>query len=233
MVTVYVYNPQRRAVERFYRELHSPMPYSEGHTLTAEAFLGSSRSNVIWTDKRALEAWSAFCRDWGRPLSISSGFKRIWEGGHGLQSQHYAGMAFDIAKAHEKEQQSALREHAIQSGIWSHVEPVSVSPAWVHVDKRVTAGNAAGYPAQHHGAKGVYVFVLQDALSALGFRGSGLDGVFGEGTRTALRRFQHDNGLEESGIAEGETWKALFEKARGLFANAVCFTDVKYIDALP
>jgi len=33
-------------------------------------------------------------------------------------------------------QRNELRNSAINSGIWSYIEPVSISPTWVHFDKR-------------------------------------------------------------------------------------------------
>jgi len=40
---------------------------------------------------------------------------------------------------------------------------------------------------------------------------NGADGVFGSGTRAAVRAFQRDHGLTVDGIAGRKTWAALFE----------------------
>ena len=38
-------------------------------------------------------------RTYGSAIPFRYAFKRIWEGGHGKQSQHYAGVAFDVGQA--------------------------------------------------------------------------------------------------------------------------------------
>ena len=57
-------------------------------------------------------------------------------GGHGTQSQHYAGVAFDVGQNLSNSQRAVLRNSASSSGLWTYVEPVSISPTWVHFDKR-------------------------------------------------------------------------------------------------
>lgn len=52
-------------------------------------------------------------------------------GGHSLQSQHYAGVAFDVAQGWTNAQRAVLRNLARNSGVWSYVEPLSISPTWV------------------------------------------------------------------------------------------------------
>lgn len=48
----------------------------------------------------------------------------------GTQSQHYAGTAFDVAQTYSVARRNALRNSAINSGIWTYVEPASISPTW-------------------------------------------------------------------------------------------------------
>ena len=57
-------------------------------------------------------------------------------GGHGTQSQHYAGVAFDVGQNLSNSQRAVLRNSASSSGLWTYVEPVSISPTWVHFDRR-------------------------------------------------------------------------------------------------
>jgi len=54
----------------------------------------------------------------------------------GSQSQHYAGVAFDVAQGWTNAKRATLRNSAMSSGIWSYVEPASLTPTWVHFDKR-------------------------------------------------------------------------------------------------
>ena len=46
------------------------------------------------------------------------------------QSQHYAGTAFDVAQGWTNARRAALRTSAINSGVWSYVEPVTISPTF-------------------------------------------------------------------------------------------------------
>ena len=75
-----------------------PMPYSYGKTLTLGEFRGSSNAAVLWTTTAAMEAWNLTRRSYGAGIPVGYAFKRIWEGGHGTTSQHYAGVAFDVGQ---------------------------------------------------------------------------------------------------------------------------------------
>jgi hypothetical protein len=217
MPVVYVYNPDR-GMERFNLNLNDPMPYIEGATLTVGEFRANSRANVIWTDRRVMDSWNTFRRIWGQSIPVGYAFKRIWEGGHAPQSQHYAGTAFDVGQVLPPAERNALRTAAINSGVWTYVEPAYLTPTWVHFDKRLgsPACPGGGYPLVRQGSAGVYVLVLQDALNALGFTGSGLDGIFGSGTRTAVMNFQRSRNLAVDGIVGCNTWRALTEAAVGI-----------------
>ena len=218
MPVVYVYNPDTNNVERSVRGLGEPMPYIIGNTLTVGEFRANSRSSVIWTDKRVMQAWNVFRRQWGRPIPVGFAFKRVWEGGHAIQSEHYAGTALDIGQRLSPTERNQLRVVAINSGVWSLVEPAYLTPTWVHVDKRQGswACGYPSYPALALGSKGVYVFVLQDSLNVLGYTGSGLDGVFGPGTQRAVRNFQTAERLPADGVVGCETWNRLETLATGI-----------------
>ena len=218
MAVIYVFNPERGIVERYYRGLLDPMPYVIGRTLTVGEFRGYSQSNILWTDKRAMDSWNAFRQGWGAPIFVGYAFKRIWEGGHSPQSQHYAGLAFDIAQNLTAVQRAVLYQYAVNSGVWSYVDPPALTPRWIHVDRRfgVPACPAGGFPALRLGSLGVYVFLLQDALNALGFTGGGLDGSFGPGTRRAVINFQTQQGLSPDGIVGCLTWARVTSLANGI-----------------
>lgn len=64
------------------------------------------------------------------------------------------------------------------------------------------------------GARGGLTRIIQQRLIALGYDVGrwGADGVFGEATYNAVRRFQRDKGLAVDGIVGRNTWKALFKK---------------------
>ena len=62
---------------------------------------------------------------WGKAIPVGYAFKRPYEGGHEQMSQHYAGVAFDVGQNLSSSERDALRNSAINSGIWSYVELVT------------------------------------------------------------------------------------------------------------
>ena len=46
------------------------------------------------------------------------------------QSQHYAGVSFDVGQKLTNAQRTAMRNTAINSGVWSYVEPAYLTPTW-------------------------------------------------------------------------------------------------------
>lgn len=218
MPKVFVYNPITNLVETHYRGLSEPMPYVSGRTMTVREFKSNSISNILWTDKRMIDSWNVFRNGWGKSIYIGFAFKRIWEGGHAPQSQHYAGTALDIGQNLSTSQREALRNYARNSGVWSYVSSSASAPRWIHVDDRygTPACASGGYPTLRVGSKGVYVCVLQDALIALGFVSSGLDGVFGPRTRRAVMDFQTYQGIPATGIVDCRTWIILTNITTGM-----------------
>lgn len=217
MATVYVYNNYLNAVEKYERDLSEPMPYILNGSMTVDEFRGSSCSRIFWTDRKAMEAWNILRNYYGSPIPLGYAFKRPWEGGHGQQSQHYAGVSFDMGQTLSAAQRNNLREAAINSNAWSYVEPAYLTPTWVHADKRAgPPACSAGYPLLREGAKGVYVFILQDLLNALGYSTGSLDGIYGPRTRYALIDFQRANGLNPDAIVGCATWQTLTEQGVGI-----------------
>ena len=215
-MTVLIFNRASNRMERYILGLASAMPYNENRTLTVDEFRGRSRGSVIWTDTGTMAAWNTTRRNWGRPIDVGSAFKRIWEGGHANQSQHYAGMAFDVAQNLSNASRALLRGVAERMNVWTYVEPAYLTPTWVHFDARLRPpACASGYPLVRRGAKGVYVATLQDALSVAGIPSVGIDGMFGPVTETAVMRFQRENNLAADGIVGCQTWTRLTAMANG------------------
>lgn len=119
------------------------MPYNTNGTLRVREFRGASKSNILWTDRRTMESWNNFRRLYGRAIYVGYAFKRCWEGGHGILSQHYAGVAFDVAQNINEQSRNYMRNLAVASGYWRYVEPAYLTPRWVHFDNRWIA---SGYP---------------------------------------------------------------------------------------
>ncbi len=217
MAKILVYNQDTNRMETYYRNENDSMPYNTNRTLKVREFRGSSRSNTLWTDKRTMQAWNSQRYIYGAPIYVGFAFKRPYEGGHGNQSQHYAGTAFDVGQNLTNAQRAVLRNSARSSGLWGYVEPVSISPTWVHFDRRfgTPACSTGGYPIIRRGSRGNYVCIAQDDLNTLGFKTGGLDGVFGEQTENAVRRYQTSRGLSSDGIIGCNTWRSLQENVVG------------------
>lgn len=217
MAKIIVFNNDTDRMETYYRNLSDPMPYNTNKTLTVREFRGSSGSNTLWTTKRTMQSWNSQRYIWGKPINVGFAFKRPFEGGHGAQSQHYAGVAFDVGQLLSNTQRNLLRNSAINSGVWSYVEPASISPTWVHFDKRfgTPACSTGGYPQLKRGSVSNYVLIAQDDLNTLGFRTGGLDGIFGAQTRNAVIQYQTSRGLSADGIIGCNTWRSLQENVVG------------------
>ncbi len=123
MAKILVYNNSSNRMETYYRGETEAMPYNSGRSLTVSEFRGSSNTGLLWTDRRAMQAWNSFRYIYGRPIYVGFAFKRPWEGGHGTLSKHYAGLAFDVGQNLNSEERDRMRNLAISSGIWNYVEP--------------------------------------------------------------------------------------------------------------
>ena len=136
MAKILVFNNDTDRMETYYRGLQEPMPYNVNRTLLVREFRGASRSNTLWTTKRTMTSWNSQRYIFGAPIPVGFAFKRPYEGGHGNQSQHYAGVAFDVGQRLSGTQRVRLWNSANNSGVWTYVEPLSLTPTWVHWDKR-------------------------------------------------------------------------------------------------
>lgn len=218
MTKIIVYDEFENKLHRYELAESDPMPFITGRTMLVSEFRGSSNSNVLWATKRAMEAWNITRKAFGRNIYLGYAFKRIWEGGHGLQSQHYAGVSFDTMQTASRAERRELYELAKDLNVWGYVEPIAMTPTWIHFDRRYgrPACGTAGYPLLRRGSRGVYVLILQDALNALGYSTKGLDGIFGENTYRALVDYQKKNNLSADGIAGCETWKRITGSVVGI-----------------
>ena len=211
MAKIIVFNNDTDRMETYYRGENEPMPYNSNGTLKVKEFRGSSKSNILWTTKRTMQSWNSQRYIYGQPIPVGFAFKRPYEGGHGNQSQHYAGTAFDVGQILSQTQRVKLYNSAKNSGVWSFVEPISLTPTWVHFDKRFgkPACSTGGYPLIKRGSLSNYVLIAQDDLNTLGFRTGGLDGIFGSATQEAVKNYQRKVGLTADGIVGCNTWSSL------------------------
>lgn len=135
---------------------NDPMPYSTLTTLRLREFRGKSSSPTLWTTIAAMEAWNLTRRKYGKGIPVGYAFRRIWEGGHGTRSQHYAGVSFDVGQSLTQTARTAIYNAARGTGAWGYVEPLSQTPTWVHFDRRygtpACSGTTAGYPTLRRAA---------------------------------------------------------------------------------
>lgn len=119
-------------------------------------------------------------------------------------------------------ERTRLWNSANNSGVWSYVEPISLTPTWVHFDKRFgkPACSSGGFPTVKRGSLSNYVLIAQDDLNTLGFRTGGLDGIFGPATQTAVISYQRSRGLSADGIVGCNTWRTLQENVIGTGATS-------------
>ena len=217
MAKIIVFNNDTDKMEVYYRGEADPMPYNTNGTLRVREFRGSSNSNILWTTKRTMQAWNSQRYIFGAPIPVGFAFRRSYEGGHGNQSQHYAGTAFDVGQTLSVAQRNRLYNSVRNSGVWSYVEPQSVTPTWVHMDKRfgTPACSTGGFMLLKRGSVSNYVLIAQDGLNTLGFRTGGLDGIFGTQTRNAVINYQRSRGLSADGIVGCNTWRSIQEDVVG------------------
>lgn len=217
MAKIIVYNNSTDRMETYYRGESQGMPYNTNNTLLVKEFRGASTSQTLWTTKNTMLSWNSQRYLYGAPIPVGYAFRRPWEGGHSNQSQHYAGTAFDVGQQWTNAQRAVLRNSARNSGLWSYIEPLSISPTWVHFDRRQSppACSSGGYPQIKQGSLSVYVLIAQDDLNTLGFSTGSLDGIFGTNTKNAVIRYQRSRGLTADGIIGCKTWQSLQENVIG------------------
>lgn len=69
----------------------------------------------------------------------------------------------------------------------------------------VAESGDAGYTPTQYGDSGDSVAAIQEQLKALGYYTGKVSGNFLDGTRAAVKKFQADYSLKETGIVDGET----------------------------
>lgn len=94
---------------------------------------------------------------------------------------------------------------------WGELKYVDYSGTAKETDSSTTTS----YPTLRYGSKGDLVFQMQRMLNQLGSNLTA-DGIFGNGTRSAVVAFQRKNGLEADGICGSKTWKKLLEMAANI-----------------
>ena len=107
-----------------------------------------------------------------------------------LKASTMLGTAFDAGQVLSSSERNRLRNTAINSEVWSYVEPANLTPTWVHFDKRFgrPACRTAGYPLIRMGSISTYVLIAQDDLNTLGYRTGGLDRNIWKSNRASSKK---------------------------------------------
>lgn len=76
--------------------------------------------------------------------------------------------------------------------------------------------------------RGLHVEALQNRLFELGYNPNGIDGIFGDGTKIAIKKFQQTSGLSGTGIVDDTTLSKLgLEVKTGYDSNPeIAITDI-------
>ena len=77
------------------------------------------------------------------------------------------------------------------------------------VDGIAGPATLAGCPTLKKGVQGNITKLLQERLVKIGYNTNGVDGIFGNGTYSAIREFQKTRGLSIDGIVGQNTWRKL------------------------
>lgn len=78
-----------------------------------------------------------------------------------------------------------------------------------NVDGIAGPATLAGCPTLKKGVSGNITKLLQEKLVKLGYTTNGVDGIFGNGTYSAVREFQKTRGLSIDGVVGQNTWRKL------------------------
>lgn len=79
----------------------------------------------------------------------------------------------------------------------------------VESTEKGTLNGASGRPTLKRGSRGIDVTYLQQRLTAKGYGGGSIDGIFGQKTLEAVKAYQAEHGLKVDGIVGAKTWASL------------------------
>jgi Putative peptidoglycan-binding domain-containing protein len=207
MATIYVFNNDTGELERFTRAAGEPMPYNTAGTLTVAEFMGDR--SMGWTDLYTMNAWNELRTAYGRPIVVEAALQSISAHGCLANPQFYFGVAFMLASVDRGEMEN-LYDAVVEGGAFNHVD--AYSRTGIMVDNRYMPSgiyDTAGLPNLFMGVRCNQVFAVQDALNVFGYP-LDTDGVFGQATKDAVRKFQQDHRLTPDGVITMLEWEAIF-----------------------
>ena len=75
---LYVYDSLLGGFSRFSLHRAAPLPYTDGAPVLLHDFLGSTTTETVWTDRELLSAFGALAAQFGAPISVCGGFRRVF-----------------------------------------------------------------------------------------------------------------------------------------------------------
>lgn len=133
-----------------------------------------------------------------------------YQGDHGLEADGYAGTA-TVTSIFGSCNKTSLTTQPDPSGSPSSTASPSGSTShskYPTVSSIAEIGSAPG--TSKEGDSGSNVVKLQQALECLGYYSGAIDGVYGEGTVAAVKRFQKKRNMKEDGVAGSATIRVIF-----------------------
>lgn len=131
------------------------------------------------------------------------------------EAQRRAGMEL-VAYLKQKYGISTVQKHSdvnatgCPGGNFPFAELAGAAPAAaVPATVPAVGGSTVTLPLLGSGSRGDTVRMLQAALTGLGYGAGAADGIFGDNTAGAVKRFQAARGLAADGLMGRDTWHAL------------------------
>ncbi len=207
----FIFDPIAGGFSRHHLSRADILPFTEQAPLRLYEFLGSTRSETCWTDRRFLEACCALKQTFPLPFSAFGGFRRAAKNRPLYSARRTAGLTLHAGHCLAPESREALRRFALASGLFSRIAPEHEAPTWVQLEGHPRcAGMLCPFPTILPGETSVFVFALQDALCLHGFPpDEGLTGCFLPDTERALSLFLKSRGRSFRGKVTAEVWKLL------------------------
>jgi len=106
--------------------------------------------------------------------------------------------------------QTGVATVSLQEKLFMSSAPVYIPTTVTPAPTQAVGSNTAGYEALVRGDRGEAVANLQRRLIALGYLSGTADGVFGANTETAIKVFQSQLGLSQTGVASASLQIKLF-----------------------
>ena len=203
-------NGLQRGAYHFFRPVSDPKRQAENYLKTVKLETGDLPPvlDIETTDGLDSQTLCDRAQEWMDIIERETGFQPIiytypgfWQS---LNTQRFSEYPLWIAHYTKAEQ-------PMIPGGWKHWL------LWQFTDRGEVTGVKGGvdvnlFEVSTVGTAGSKVEDLQKILKNRGFDPGPIDGIFGNGTKTALLKFQKSKGLTEDGIANLKTWTALFTK---------------------